>query len=66
PTDYQGNEGPGCGKVGPPGSYKEFIAVGASDPQDNLMSYSSWGPGPDGIIKPELICGGKGVIVVGP
>ncbi|CAG7785301.1 unnamed protein product [Allacma fusca] len=56
-----GNEGPGCGTVAAPGSYKDFIAVGAGTHEDNLQDYSSWGPGDDGIIKPDVIAGGKWV-----
>ncbi|CAG7820211.1 unnamed protein product [Allacma fusca] len=54
-----GNQGPGCGTVAPPGSYKEFIAVGGADFKDILTPSSGWGPGEGGMIKPDVIAAGK-------
>ncbi|NJN77898.1 MAG: S8 family serine peptidase [Saprospiraceae bacterium] len=39
---------------------KNVIAVGALNTSDNLMGFSSWGPAPDGRIKPDMCAVGPG------
>ena len=39
---------------------KNVLAVGALNTSDQLMSFSSWGPAPDGRIKPDLCAVGPG------
>jgi hypothetical protein len=39
---------------------KNVIAVGAVNTSDGLMGFSSWGPAPDGRIKPDMCAVGPG------
>ncbi|CAG7834856.1 unnamed protein product [Allacma fusca] len=50
--------GPGCGTASPPGSYPEFIGVGATVYENQTARFSSNGPGYNGVIKPDLVAGG--------
>jgi subtilisin family serine protease len=56
------------GNVGPPGTAKNVIAVGATNSDDDTMTeFSSWGPMDDGRIKPDVVApgceaGGEGYI----
>ncbi len=47
--------------LGVPASAKNTIVVGASDDNDNIASFSSWGPTDDGRIKPEVVAPGVNV-----
>ncbi|MBI3913452.1 MAG: S8 family peptidase [Chloroflexi bacterium] len=49
-----GNAGPGAGTLGSPACAKKVIAVGATDRQDQVASFSSRGPTVDGRVKPDL------------
>ncbi|NUO55796.1 MAG: PQQ-binding-like beta-propeller repeat protein, partial [Hamadaea sp.] len=52
-----GNNGPGPGTVGSPGSYPHVIGIGATDQQDRVAGFSSRGPVTwDGVthIKPDV------------
>ena len=57
----------GCGvgpyhTIGPPGTGKNIITVGAINSDDNSMTtFSSWGPTDDGRLKPELVAPGDEV-----
>ncbi|MEJ2737062.1 MAG: S8 family serine peptidase [Anaerolineae bacterium] len=45
--------------VGPPGTAKNVIAVGATNSNDDSMTtFSSWGPLDDGRIKPDIVAPG--------
>lgn len=61
PVFAAGNDGPGASTVAPPGNYPEALAVGATDANDALASFSSRGPSPYGEIKPEVAAPGVGV-----
>jgi bacillopeptidase F (M6 metalloprotease family) len=62
PTFSAGNDGSADGSVGNPGNYPEAFAVGATDSNDNLASFSGRGPSPyGGIIKPEIAAPGVNV-----
>jgi subtilisin family serine protease len=55
PVFSNGNNGEkGCNTVGSPGSYKHVIGVGATDNNDQIASFSSRGPSPFGVVKPDL------------
>jgi len=58
-----GNEGPGAGTVGSPGSAEAALTVGAVDKQDQLADFSSRGPrvGDDGL-KPDVTAPGVGIV----
>jgi uncharacterized repeat protein (TIGR01451 family) len=56
-----GNNGPGVGSVGSPGSLNVALAVGATDINDDITSFSGRGPSPWGKIKPEISAPGKNV-----
>jgi len=49
-----GNNGPARGSVGSPASYPEALAVGATDIDDEIASFSGRGPSPWGEFKPEV------------
>jgi serine protease AprX len=57
-----GNSGPKGGSVGCPSHNKDVITVGAIDGQDNVCSFSSRGPAPDGSIKPDVVAPGWKVV----
>lgn len=61
PVFAAGNEGSGDGSVSVPGNYPESFAVGATDINDALASFSSRGPSPYGEIKPEVAAPGVNV-----
>jgi serine protease AprX len=63
-----GNEGPGAGSISTPGIHPQVITVGAMDDQgtvargdDSLAAFSSRGPTPDGLHKPEILAPGVGI-----
>ncbi|MFF2526243.1 S8 family peptidase [Streptomyces liangshanensis] len=54
-----GNEGPGAGTLGTPGTAERALTVGAVDKQDVLAPRSSRGPRVgDGLLKPDLTAPG--------
>lgn len=62
-------EGPDPGTVGTPGIDPEIITVGALDDKnttgitdDTVSSFSSRGPTPDGLTKPDLVAPGVSII----
>lgn len=56
-----GNSGPGAGTVGSPGMSPEAITVGSWSLMDDAPSYfSSRGPTPDGVVKPDVMGYGGG------
>lgn len=63
PVFAAGNSGsqPGCGSIQSPGDYVNVTAVGATDNNDWLASFSSIGPTADGRIKPDLTAPGSGI-----
>ena len=57
PAFANGNNGPGTGSVGSPGSFPESFGVGATDINDQVASFSSRGPAIwDGVryLKPQV------------
>jgi subtilisin family serine protease len=64
PAFANGNFGPGCGSVAPPGSYSESYGVGAFDINNNIAGFSGRGPAPlalGGGIKPNVSAPGVNV-----
>lgn len=57
-----GNAGPGGGTVGSPASFPESFSVGATDHYDQLALFSSRGPSPFDVIKPDVSAPGVGVL----
>jgi subtilisin-like proprotein convertase family protein/subtilisin family serine protease len=46
--------------IGPPGTAKNILTVGAIDSEDHAVAlFSSWGPMADGRLKPELVAPGS-------
>jgi subtilisin family serine protease len=56
-----GNEGPGCGTVWLPASEDAVFAVGATNQSNHLVFYSSRGPTPDGLVKPDVLAPGVNI-----
>lgn len=61
PAFASGNIGPGDATVSEPGNYPESFAVGATDRNDMVASFSSRGPSPYGEIKPNIAAPGAGI-----
>ncbi|MGC9670831.1 S8 family serine peptidase [Planosporangium sp. 12N6] len=58
-----GNSGPACRTVAdPPAPYPETLTVGAVDRDDQLASFSSRGPTPDGRTKPDVVAPGVDIL----
>ncbi|RPH95689.1 hypothetical protein EHM69_03540 [candidate division KSB1 bacterium] len=47
--------------LGVPGAAKNIITVGATEDNDAMTDFSSWGPTDDGRIKPEVCAPGSGI-----
>ncbi|MEW5959703.1 MAG: S8 family serine peptidase, partial [Chloroflexota bacterium] len=62
PVFSAGNNGPGAGTVGSPGSLNLAFAVGATTVDDEIAGFSSRGPSPWGQVKPEVSAPGKDVL----
>lgn len=62
PLFAAGNNGPGAGSVGSPASNPGVFAVGASDPDDEVASFSSRGPSPWEEVKPLIVAPGVNVL----
>jgi subtilisin family serine protease len=57
-----GNRGPSCRSITEPGFYKEALCAGAlAQKSDEIASFSSRGPTPDGLIKPDFSTPGQNV-----
>jgi subtilisin family serine protease len=56
-----GNEGPAISSVGAPASYKGVFAVGASDEDDDVATFSARGPSPWREIKPYVVAPGVNI-----
>ncbi|MFF5234249.1 S8 family serine peptidase [Dactylosporangium sp. NPDC000521] len=58
-----GNTGPGCATVtDPPANYASTFTVGAVTSTSRVASFSSRGPTPDNLPKPDLMAPGAGVV----
>ncbi len=57
-----GNSGPIEGTVSSPGLASRAITVGASDLYDAVTSFSSRGPSPNGIVDPDIVAPGDGIL----
>jgi subtilisin family serine protease len=64
-----GNSGPEAGTIGAPGDSPFAITIGAADDKntpdrsdDTLAPFSSRGPTPDGLVKPDLLAPGESII----
>lgn len=57
-----GNEGPGEGTIGSPGSAASALTVGAVDHADRIADFSSTGPTADGSLKPDITAPGVDIV----
>ena len=57
-----GNEGPASGTVGSPASYPGVFAVGASDEDDDVATFSGRGPSPWQELKPYVVAPGVNIL----
>jgi Subtilase family/Secretion system C-terminal sorting domain/CarboxypepD_reg-like domain len=58
--------GNGYSTLGVPASAKNTIVIGATDDNDNIASFSSWGPTDDGRVKPDVVAPGVNVLSTFP
>ncbi len=56
-----GTCGTGYGTLGVPAGAKNIIAVGATDDNDLISSFTSWGPPDDGRLKPDISAPGVNI-----
>ncbi|MCB1561126.1 MAG: S8 family serine peptidase [Xanthomonadales bacterium] len=57
-----GNDGPGCSTITSPAAiYASSHTVGATDSNDAIANFSSRGPNPDGLLKPNVSAPGVDV-----
>ncbi|MDW8102483.1 MAG: S8 family serine peptidase [Anaerolineae bacterium] len=61
PVFAAGNGGPSPGSINSPASLPEAVAVGASDPYDQVASFSSRGPSPWNEIRPHVVAPGVNI-----
>ena len=62
-----GNTGPACASVGdPPAIYPDVLSVGAVDSRGAVADFSSRGPAPGGVVKPDVAAPGAGVLSAMP
>jgi subtilisin family serine protease len=62
-----GNTGPSCGSVDdPPAPYRDTFTVGAVDADGVVAPFSSRGPTPDGVVKPDVLAPGVDVFSTMP
>ena len=61
PVFSAGNSGPGPGSINSPASLGLAFAVGATDINDDIANFSSRGPSPWGMVKPDVSAPGKNV-----
>jgi len=61
PVFSAGNNGPEANSIGSPASYPESLAVGAVDQDRSVASFSSRGPSPWNVIKPDVSAPGVDV-----
>jgi subtilisin family serine protease len=57
-----GNSGPGYFTGGSPGSGTDLITVGATDSNNKLASFSSWGPTASHMAYPDVVAPGVNII----
>ena len=57
-----GNDGPGAGTVGSPGSAASALTVGAVDREDGIADFSGVGPTADGSLKPDITAPGVDIV----
>ena len=68
-----GNRGPGGGTINKPGDDPFVLTVGAADLKgtsdrgdDVVAPFSSWGPTPDGYVKPDVVAPGISIVAAHP
>ncbi|TPV92266.1 MAG: hypothetical protein B7733_26475 [Myxococcales bacterium FL481] len=61
PVFASGNTGPSCGSATSPGDYPESYAVGAYDAEHFIADFTSFGPSPFGVVKPNIAAPGVNV-----
>ncbi|WEH17452.1 S8 family serine peptidase [Streptomyces sp. VNUA24] len=57
-----GNDGPGEGTIGTPGSAAAALTVGAVDRRDAIAGFSGRGPTADGFLKPDVTAPGVHIV----
>ena len=62
PVFANGNTGPSCGITDSPGDYANVIAVESTTVNDAISEFSSKGPGPNGLVKPDISASGEDIL----
>lgn len=65
PVFANGNFGPTCPSSTSPGDQPNLISVGATTDTDAIATFSSRGPNPNGVLKPELSAPGSNTLSCG-
>ena len=61
-----GNSGPEPSSISSPGMESRALSVGASDIYNNVTFFSSRGPSPNGIVDPDIVAPGRGILSLEP
>ena len=61
-----GNSGPEPGSISSPGMESRTITVGASDVYNDVTFFSSRGPSPNGVVDPDIVAPGRGILSLEP
>ena len=61
-----GNSGPEPSSISSPGLESRTITVGASNIYNDVAFFSSRGPSPNGIIDPDIVAPGRGILSLAP
>lgn len=61
-----GNSGPEPNSISSPGLESRTITVGASDVYNDVTFFSSRGPSPNGIVDPDIVAPGRGILSLEP
>ncbi|OXA38261.1 bacillopeptidase F [Folsomia candida] len=65
PVFASGNSGDNCGSAEYPGNHPDVISVGSTRKDDGMSGFSSRGPSPKGLVKPQIAAPGSFIVSAG-